>query len=202
MKKLILKKQKKLSTKLSIIFFSISVFFFLCTVLVYIIVHSFNTGYDSGITVCKQAINNYMNVSYSFVYVPDKDLFNETYNGLVVFSDINDFSRINNIMLKNKINLLTYSKLQAIIYYQNQSKYNGYYEHIEVSACDGNYDPINKIVNLYRCDGDFKLRNINVSSKDSESFILLHELGHYMDYNSPEYQQDTADKYAIDNLKR
>lgn len=183
--------------KIVLVFFILSLIFFFISMYYRV----YNTGYNGGIEKCQQVINDYVNQTYYSVYIPDSSLFNKTINNIDVFSDINDFSRINNIMTKENINSFKYPKLRAIIYYQNQSNYNGYYEHMTEQSCDGSFDPVGKVVNLYKCDGSLIIRNVNISSKNSESFILLHELGHYMDYNNQEYQQEQADKYAISALR-
>ena len=129
-------------------------------------------------------------------------LFNKTIDSFTVYSDVNNFTKIQKILDKLNLYPFDYIKLTGIIYYQNLGdEHTGYYEHLESISCDGNFDIYGRFITLYRCDGTFRVRNLTLTENNSEEGILLHELAHYDEYYNNKFQEDIADQFAMQNLK-
>jgi len=179
-------KNKKFRKKLLWIFI---ISLYLLAIFLVIYIFSYFIGYSS----CLQKLNN----DIDYQYFNFDSLFKKEINNITVYSDVDNFTRIENLMNNAFIYGSRFEYLTAIIYYQNKSQKNGYYEHISYSSCDGSYNIIEKYVELYRCDGSLIIRKLNASEKYSEKMILLHELGHYETFNNYDFQQEIADNYAL-----
>ena len=136
---------------------------------------SFYIGYYYGTktVITESTLNNALNSVINRYSINNNvnGLYSEKVNNITVYSDLNNFTRINKIVTQLDLQEWQYSNLNGIIYYQNKSP-DGYYEHLQDQSCDGTYNIIGKFVTMYRCDGTMILRGFNVSEKDSEKFIL------------------------------
>lgn len=110
-------------------------------------------------------------------------------NGFDVYSDVDNFNRIEKLITELDIYQEDYSGIKSIYYFQNQSIDNSYIRRVPDQSCDGSYLIFSKIIELYRCDDTVRIRQIDMDEK----FILAHELGHYVF----EGEETWADNYAV-----
>lgn len=162
----------------------IIVYLVILFIVIFFLIHFENQNRD-----LRKKIHNLEDI-ISIYYNPinETGLYKKHINGIKVYSDKNNFSRIQYLMSQLFVDNITYPHLQGIIYYQ------------EYNICDGSYQDEPSYVELYRCDNTIKVRNKSVD----ELFILAHELGHYKFEELTKltlFEEHWCDDYAL-NLTR
>jgi len=117
-----------------------------------------------------------------FYSIPS-DYFTENYNGFIIKSDKEDFTRIKLAIDNLRINSYDYFNIKYIYYIQDNS-------------CDGLYSEYSNSIYLYSCYKDVENRNYKINAEDIETFILAHELGHFIFIEEYGDEEDRADDYA------
>lgn len=122
-----------------------------------------------------------------------KDLFIDGFNGIKLYSDSDNFTRIKSLMFSLNISNISYPYLHGIAYYQSRKVYDNFAE----TECSGSYDNNFRNVELWKCNKTMEIRNNSIPSENIEKFVLMHELGHYLfDMGDSEEEQICADNYA------
>ena len=122
-------------------------------------------------------------------FLPRKEgsRFDDVINGIKVYSDQEDFSRLEGLMNDLGVTSEKYPVLHGI----------GYYYESPDGQCYGAYYSDTQELYITKCDS----KKIFRDHVGGEHFILAHELGHYIFDMIETYEQDWADDYAEELLK-
>lgn len=157
---------------LSIVFISLSLFI--------LTIYASSTLYIDNVNENIEVVGIPTTIAITFEEVEEIELFHEEYEGIILSSDINSFSKIKFYLNEIKFEKENYPLLKEIVFYHKSKK-----------TCNGYFTPDAYIVEVFHCFEDIEVRDSQISKENIELFTLAHELGHY--YTLDQYE---ADEYA------
>lgn len=151
-------------------------------------------------------LTNYGKITFPFYKAqsPKSEYFSKFYNGFKLYSDINNFTEIENAINQLDIFHSEYPYLKGIYFIHENINFGTY---ILGETCCGVFHTdafsVNEVIFLsgkhWKCSfGEYEENQIYINYDNTLERTLAHELGHYHQRHSEEgYSEYLAEQYAI-----